>query len=333
MSHHQRPGKCESACAQAKGKTERMTNEKLPEVSVCVCTYKRPLLLLQLLESLAEQSFSLAKFEVVVVDNDAAGSAQPMVAQAAQRFPELAIRYAIEPVQGISYARNRSVSLATGKLLAFIDDDEWAVRHWLTDLLTCMEKSGADAVLGPVIPQYQTGTPRWVIRSRFFERTRFPTGTMIGCETCRTGNALIRADRVKAREPQPFEERLALSGGEDHDFFKWCANAGGRFVWCDTAEVNEAVPLDRQSLHFILERCFRTSTRYWRDEYAGRPNWWVLSKAITGLIGCAGLILLGMLLLPFGLSQSVRAWSKGIKGLGRAAALRNVELIGYGKHP
>ena len=50
-----------------------MTSENLPEVSVCVCTYKRPLLLLQLLESLAEQSLSLAKFEVIVVDNDGAG--------------------------------------------------------------------------------------------------------------------------------------------------------------------------------------------------------------------------------------------------------------------
>lgn len=310
-----------------------MTSENLPEVSVCVCTYKRPLLLLQLLESLAEQSLSLAKFEVIVVDNDGAGSAQPIVAQATQRFPELAVRYEIEPVRGISYARNRSVSLATGKLLAFIDDDEWAVSHWLTDLLACMKKSGADAAFGPVIPQYPTGSQRWVIRSRFFDRPRFPTGTMIGCETCRTGNALVRADRVKARQPQPFDERLALSGGEDHDFFKWCASAGGKFVWCDTAEVNEAVPLDRQSLHFILERCFRTSTRYWRDEYAGRPQWWALRKAIAGLIGGAGLILLGALLLPFGLSQSVRAWSKGIKGLARAAALKNVELIGYGKHP
>lgn len=308
-----------------------MTNEKSVEVSVCVCTYKRPPLLLTLLESLAQQSFPRTRFEIVVVDNDPTGSAQATIAQAAQRFPDLAVRYAIEPVQGISYARNRSVALATGKFIAFIDDDEWAASNWLSDLMACMEQSGADAVLGPVMPQYPAGSHRWVIASRFFERPRFPSGTAIGFEACRTGNALVRADRTKARKPQPFNERLALSGGEDHDFFKWCASEGARFVWCDTAEAHEAVPFDRQSLRFILERCFRTSTCYWRRKYTEHPRWWALRNAFTGLIGGLYLILLGALLLPFGLGQSVRAWSKGIKGLARAAALKNFEFIGYGK--
>ncbi|AXS80110.1 glycosyltransferase family 2 protein [Dechloromonas sp. HYN0024] len=310
-----------------------MTNRTPPEISVCVCTYKRPSLLQQLLESLAQQNLSLSRFEIIVVDNDASGSARQIVEQVAQRFPELAIRYEIETNQGISYARNRTVSLATGQFLAFIDDDEWAVDNWLTDLMACIKASGADAVLGPVIPQYPADSHAWAIKSRFFERPRFATGTMIGCDTCRTGNALVRADRLNARQPHPFDERLALSGGEDHDFFKWCASEGGRFVWCDTAEVNEAVPLHRQDLRFILERCFRTSTRYWRDEYAVRSQWWALYKAIAGLIGGPSLILLGVLLLPFGLGKTIRTWGKGINGLGRVAALRNVPLVGYGKHP
>jgi hypothetical protein len=196
-----------------------------------------------------------------------------------------------------------------------------------------MEASGDDAALGPVIPQYPAGSHKWAIKSGFFDRPRFPTGTQIGCDTCRTSNALVRAVRVKARKPQPFDERLALSGGEDHDFFKWCAGEGGKFVWCDSAIVNEAVPLDRQNLRFILERCFRTSTLYWRSEYTGHSTGWALRKAITGLIGGALLILLGALVRPFGLSQSVRAWRKGINGLGRAAALKNFELIGYGNPP
>lgn len=308
-----------------------MVRHHSPEISVCVSTFMRPSLLLQLLESLAEQSFSLAKLEVIVVDNDAAGTAHPVVAQVQKRFPDLIVRYEIESTQGISYARNRSVSLATGKFLAFIDDDEWAVSHWLTDLMACMEKSGADAVLGPVIPQYPEGTRPWVIRSRFFERPRFATGTLIGSETCRTGNALVKARWVKSRQPVPFDERLALSGGEDHDFFKWLESQGGKFIWCDTAEVNEVVPLSRQTLSFILERCFRTSTGYWRDEYAGHPRGWAFRKAVTGLIGGVGFVLLGGLLLPFGFGKSVRAWSKGMKGFARAAALKNAVLIGYGK--
>jgi glycosyltransferase involved in cell wall biosynthesis len=293
----------------------------------------RPELLMQLLASLSKQSYPAERFEVIVVDNDHAASAKQTVIQAKQSYPKLSIRYAIEPRPGISYARNKTVSLANGTYLAFIDDDEWAVNHWLRDLLTCIEMSGADAVLGPVIPQYPAGSREWAIRSGFFDRPRFATGTAIGCDTCRTGNALVRADRMKARMPKPFDERFALSGGEDHDFFKWCASAGGKFVWCDTALVNEAVPLERQNLNFILERCLRTSTRYWRDEYSGHSTRWALSKAIVGLVGGAFLVLLGLLAIPLGLSQSIRVWRKGINGLGRVAALKNIALIGYGNQP
>lgn len=308
-----------------------MTKPSTPEVSVCICTYKRPELLLQLLESLAKQTLSPAEFEVIVVDNDKLASAKQTIMLAIQRYPALVVRYEIEPTPGISHARNKTVALAAGELLAFIDDDEWAVGNWLSDLLECMENLKADAVLGPVIPQYPEGTRPWVIRSRFFERPRFATGTLIGSDACRTGNALVKARWVKSRQPVPFDERLALSGGEDHDFFKWLESQEGKFIWCDTAEVNEAVPLSRQTLSFILERCFRTSTGYWRDEYAGHPKWWTFRKAVTGLIGGVGFVLLGGLLLPFGFGKSVRAWSKGMKGFARAAALKNAVLIGYGK--
>jgi glycosyltransferase involved in cell wall biosynthesis len=310
-----------------------MTNQNLPEVSVCVCTYQRPNSLLLLLESLARQRYPLEHFEVIVVDNDAKGTARHVVELAAQRFPALAIRYVIEFRQGISYARNRTVSLASGNLLAFIDDDETAVPDWLGDLLACMTDNEADAVLGPVIPNYPASSRAWAVSSGFFERSRFPTGTEIGCDTCRTGNALIKAQRLKSRQPNPFDERLARSGGEDHDFFKWCAGQGGKFVWCDTAVVHEEVPLHRQRLGFILERCLRTSARYWRDEYVGHPQSWVLRKVLAGLVGGAVLILFGVLLFPFSPGRSVRALSKGTKGLGRAAALGNLSLVGYGGQP
>lgn len=308
-----------------------MTKKNTPEVSICICTYKRPVLLLQLLESLAGQTLSLVRFEVIVVDNDKLASAKPIIMEALQRYPALAVRYEIEPTPGISYARNKSVALANGDFLAFIDDDEWAVSNWLSDLLERMTKQDADAVLGPVIPQFPMGTRPWAVKSRFFERPRFTSGTYIGWRACGTGNALVKACWVKARQPLPFAEHLALTGGEDSDFFKWLEGQGGKLVWCDTAEVNEVVPLSRQTLSFILERCFRTSTGYWRDEYAGHPKWWIFRKAVTGLIGGVGFVLLGGLLLPFGFGKSVRAWSKGMKGFARAAALTNVVLTGYGK--
>ena len=307
-----------------------MTPINTPEVSVCVCAFKRPLLLMQLLKSLATQTLALSRFEVIVVDNDPAASAKAVIQEAAQSYPELLVRYEIEPLPGISFARNKTVALAKGELLAFIDDDEWAASNWLSDLVGNMTGQ-IDAVLGPVIPQYPAGTRSWVIKSGFFERPRFVTGTLIGSRHCRTGNALVKAGWLKSRQPAAFDLRFAHTGGEDYDFFQWLETRGGRFIWCDTAVVNEAVPLARQSLNFVFERCFRTSIRYWREAYAVHPQWWIVHKASAGLIGGAAFVLIGALVLPFSAGKAVQLCCKGVKGFGRAAALTNKVFVGYGQ--
>src|SRR5471032_84020 len=97
------------------------------EVSVCVSTRARPAGLEILLGSLAAQR-DAPPFEVVVIDNDLAGSARPV----ADRFADcLTIVYDVEPVPGVSTARNRSVARSRAPLLAFIDDDERAEPGWL----------------------------------------------------------------------------------------------------------------------------------------------------------------------------------------------------------
>lgn len=306
-----------------------MTEQNPPEVSICVCTYKRPALLLQLLESLATQTFPLASFEVIVVDNDQSASARPVIMQTAQRYPALTVRYEVEPIQGISYARNKTVALAAGELLAFIDDDEWAVSHWLADLVESMAKLGVDAVLGPVIPQYPARSREWVIRSRFFERPRYTTGTFIGGDACFTSNALVKASWAKSRQPAPFDVSLAQSGGEDTEFFKWIEGQGGKFVWCDTAEVREEVPLNRQTLSFMLERGLRVSTTYWQNVNRSRGKNRAVAEAVLGAGIGVGFAVFGLCIFPAGLHRAARSWVISTKGFGRVIALADIRLAGY----
>jgi glycosyltransferase involved in cell wall biosynthesis len=308
-----------------------MTTQNLPKVSVCVCTYQRPKLLAELLDSLASQTFSLDKFEVIVVDNDQTASARSVVDEAVSQHPMLRILYDIEPTQGISYARNRTVKIASGELLAFIDDDEVASENWLLALTQTLDTCNADVVLGPVITVYPTGTLAWVKESRFFERQRYETGLHRDSDIGGTGNALIKSIAIKSRRPQPFSEALARSGGEDHDLMKWLEGQGAKLVWCDTAEVHETLPLARQSPSFIFERGLRSSVTYWRNEYTNRQWRWILTESIKGLLGGIGFLLLGCLLLPIGLGKAMRIWVKGLKGIGRVVALTDISLIGYGK--
>lgn len=307
-----------------------MSESAPPEVTVCVCTYRRADLLSKLLNSLLVQETSGVTYEVIVVDNDSIDSARTTVDAAEVREPCVRMRYVHEPRSGISYARNRAVSESAGHLIAFIDDDEVADPLWLANLLKAHSNLAADAVFGPVLPEYPPGTPEWIIQSKFFERPCPQTGSAIDWRTARCGNALVIAKILRSRNPAPFDPRLGQSGGEDTDFFRWAVGRGVRLGWTADAVVHEFVPKSRQSLRYMLERSLRTSTNYWAHEYASRSFLSVFLCAAVGGVAAAMLVAVGMILSPFAPAVSARALSKSMKALGRAIAPFKPMMVGYG---
>lgn len=301
-----------------------------PLITVCVCTYKRPSLLNNLLDSLAIQEHTNFDFEIVIVDNDGAGSARNTVDEFSAKHSQLKISYSIEPQQGISFARNRTVAMAVGDLLAFIDDDEIASTDWLQNSYQCLTVTQADAVVGPVIPVYPPNSKAWVIKSCVFERVRYPDRTRIGSDDGRTGNALVRSHWCKQRTPHCFKESLGRSGGEDHEFFKWLESSGSVMIWSDTSTVTECVPMARQRIGFVLERRFRASVTYWRNVNETRSKWGAITEAAKGVVGGTACLALGGLSLPIGLAITLTWWIKAVNGFARLAALSNIQLIGYG---
>ena len=278
-----------------------------------------------LLDSLAEQSFC-APFEVIVVDNDAAGGAATAVEAAKTRHPELNIRYSVEPQKGISFARNTAVSLAAGDFLAWIDDDETAAENWLLSLWMTRSINNVDAVFGPVIPVFPQGSRSWPRRSGVFERPQHPTGTKIDAREARTGNALVKAAWL-CSIISPFDTKLANTGGEDYDFFARIEDRGARFEWCNEAEVFEMVPIERQRLVWILERRLRASTYYWRSRSATKVR--MAIRASTGGVACIVFGFAGVIMAPFGFHRAVRLWCLAMNGLGRAVAISEVQWKGY----
>jgi glycosyltransferase involved in cell wall biosynthesis len=278
-----------------------------------------------LLDSVARQSF-FGCLQTIVVDNDAAGSAEQAVENAKARHARLNILYAVEPRKGISFARNTAVSLARGHFVAWIDDDETASENWLSALLAALTSSGADGVFGPVIPVFPEGSRPWSRRSGVFERPRHQTGTQIDAREARTGNALVKADWFRTDIP-PFDIRLANTGGEDYDFFARMESRGARFEWCDEAEVFELVPFDRQRLTWVLERRLRSAVNYWCSRPASGVR--LAIRASIGGAEFAVFGIAGMMAAPFGLHFAIRLWRRAIGGLGRIVALTGARWDGY----
>ncbi|MDP3068882.1 MAG: glycosyltransferase [Opitutaceae bacterium] len=223
-----------------------------PHLSVCICTYKRPVLLRRLLEELEKQETGRDfDYSVVVADNDAARSAEALVGEFAERRPGR-VTYCCEPQQNIALVRNRAIAHAGGDFIVFIDDDEFPVPTWLADLWRVCERFGVAGVLGPVRPHFDASPPGWLIKGRFCERPEFPTGTPLTWSQCRTGNVLFRRAILPAGEP-PFREQFG-TGGEDVDFFQRMTARGAKFVWCNEAVAYETVPPSRWTRRYALQR-------------------------------------------------------------------------------
>ncbi len=236
-------------------------------VSLCIATYRRPGRLAALLEDLAQQE--RVPDEVIIVDNDAAASAQPVVNERLANGAPYPIRYAVQPQKNISLTRNKTVELAAGDWVAFIDDDERAPPPWLKQLMDAAGRFDAHGVLGPVDPIVPANAPAWIRRGRFYDFPRMPTGTVIPPNRLRFGNVLIQGSWLRAAEG-PFDAALGLTGGEDGDLLSRLVQHGARIVWCDEAVVLEPVEAARLSLRWLLGRALSGGQDFARHSLAGR---------------------------------------------------------------
>jgi len=239
-------------------------------ISVCVCTYKRPGQLEQLLQRLDRQhTKGIFKFSVVVVDNDARESARDVVELWAQHS-SVPVAYGVERQQNIAVARNTSVAMATGEMLAFVDDDEEPSCNWLCTLYETLLKYTADGVLGPVLPKFDEGAPAWAVKGRVFQRPEFKTGTIIHWSITGTGNVLLRREVLEELDG-PFNPQFG-AGGEDTDLFRRSTARGRTFVWSAEAVCHERVPPERTRVSFQLRRALlrgKTAVRAHRATWIG----------------------------------------------------------------
>jgi|CXWL01.1.fsa_nt_gi glycosyltransferase involved in cell wall biosynthesis len=250
-------------------------------ISVCICTYKRPQLLDNLLNKLqGQRTEGLFTYSLVIADNDREYSAKSTVS-AYQNTGSVLIEYCVEAEVSIALARNKAIQNAKGEFFAFIDDDEFPENNWLLKLYKTCQEYKAGAVLGPVIPHYEGTPPKWLVRGRFCERPSYETGTWIHWSKCRLGNVLVRASCFQ-HGTQAFNPKFRFQG-EDVALFKGLDERGYSFVWCKDAPVYEAVTESRYRKAYFLRRAFvqgNVSLQYY-EERDWRETIHILLKSVA----------------------------------------------------
>ena len=300
-------------------------------VAVCVITYNRPDGLRRLLDGLDRLRFAKVPapaLEVVLVDNDPAGSACASGVVAVERG--YGLKCYVEPRRGIPYARNRALAGVEDGVdfVAFVDDDEVPEPNWLDELLSVQESYDADVVAGPVVRHFDAPPPEWVVRGGFFVKQRYPTGERI--KFADTANALVRWGALEELD-RHFDERMALSGGEDTHLFLRIHEAGRTMVWADGAVVHELIPRSKANAGWLVRRAYRLGNSLsicevdiYPGDYAFRAA--RVAKAAARIVRGALLLAISPLL---GKHVSVRALQDASRGVGMLAGLSGLVYQEY----
>ena len=127
------------------------------KVSVVVCTYSMDRYgpFSECVESVLAQTYAPLEI-VLVVDGN-----QRVFERVSDSFgDEENVRlHCNDENQGISYSRTKGAELASGEIVAFIDDDATAEPDWIQRLVDVYESTDAIAVGGDVRPDWQTEKP------------------------------------------------------------------------------------------------------------------------------------------------------------------------------
>lgn len=229
------------------------------DLAVCIPTYKRPDMLKKTILSIIRGNLTgsnIRQVDIIVVDNDAARTAEAAVGELMGGVPETYhLHYAAFPPKGLANVRNELLEQALQLQpthVVFIDDDEYASQDWLRELLEAMVRNNADMVVGPVVSVFEHDVPEHT--SYWFEKGDHPNDSSIAFVA--SNNLMITADFL-ARSGLKFDQRFNTTGAEDTYFGIQARQEGARIYWAKKAIVYETVPEKRANLNWLLKRRYR----------------------------------------------------------------------------
>ncbi|MHB1066468.1 MAG: glycosyltransferase family 2 protein [Candidatus Nanopelagicales bacterium] len=196
---------------------------------IAVCTKGRPAQLARLLASLAAQDWPAA-VDVLVLDNDTAESARPVVDDVVRDFP-VPIRYVTEARAGYATVRNAALdAVPEGSAVCFIDDDAVVPAGWVL-----------------AMREEQARQPQSVIRSRYLHVALLPptpaelAGVLDGVDIASLGPAGTSGLLLPAGAHQEarFDPYFDHAGGEDMDLLARMRELGHPEVLADAVVIEQ----------------------------------------------------------------------------------------------
>ena len=245
-----------------------------PLFSILVPTFHRPEGVKLFLQSAAQQISFLETSEILIINN--APEDQELISQICAEFSSqgLPVQALLQPIKGVSHARNLGIEKARGKWLVFFDDDEELEENYLSNLLALLGKSEESTILGgPYEAVFDGPKPIWIKNQYFNINLGSETRQLESGKYLWGGNLILSA--TLAKNAGLFDQKLGYVGavrhsfGEDTEFLFRAVQKGGKQIYYPQLVVR----------HHIQEG------RYHLQAFYHRRKWTAFSKALLYIRG------------------------------------------------
>tara|TARA_B100001248_G_scaffold191530_1_gene146698 strand:+ start:1412 stop:2308 length:897 start_codon:yes stop_codon:yes gene_type:complete len=231
-------------------------------ISAIISTYNREKFLPDLFKSIQNQSLDSNQFEIIIVDNNSPGNTKEL-SMNLKKNSSFSVQYFLEKKQGLSYARNRGIEVAKGKIIVFVDDDALLDKKYFEKLMFYFQEDPKCMAIGSKIHLDYQGNdpPAWENKylnklhgyfdlgnqKKIFNNSQYPIGTNMSFRKEvfeLIGNFNISLGRIKS----------GLGGGEEKDIFLRMYTQKMKVVYVPDAIVHHRIPIERTQIAYIKKQ-------------------------------------------------------------------------------
>ncbi len=232
--------------------------ELTPQVSVVLCAYteRRWNDLLMAIYSVQEQSVPANEI-IVVIDNN------PQLFAQLQKSVSGVVAIENTGTRGAGEARNRGVDLATGSIIAFLDDDAIASKTWIERAQSAFMDDRVLGVGGAIAPAWEGTRPQWMAEEFYWTvgctypglpATPEPIRNLIAANMFVRRSVFVKLGGFRSG----FGKTGARSGTEETDL---CIRGTQRWpqgIWLYdvSVSIHHKVPKGRSRLNYFIARCY-----------------------------------------------------------------------------
>jgi len=231
----------------------------LTKVSVIISTYstERFREVLECINSLKKQTLQPNEIILVLDPNEELRDFY------SSRVPS-DVKIVISEERGLSNARNTGIMMASGDIVAFIDDDAMADKDWLKNLVKNFDDPYILGVGGLVKPIWEDGRPKWFPEELWWvvgcsykglPEHKSYVRNPIGCNMAFRKYVFERVGYFKSNIGR-LGKRLIGSEEAEISIRILKAIPGAKIVYDPSAIVYHKVPRKRASLRYLIKRSF-----------------------------------------------------------------------------